>query len=337
MYQCIKYRPSGKVTASVSPSSSQPDLTCSTLLYPLDNGKGESGISESKGETPPSKPLVERDSVLDRLDKPRGRKAEDAPRGSQGITQHGADLVRDAAAALEKKYGKENLSFLTATIAPGEGSLASEFDKKEWSRKLDLFKRWLEQFRQSVGLPGGIIGVTELQQKRYERTGETAYHIHWLFVGRHPGKGWAISAKKVAEKWDSLFNSHSSLIDEGKNSASVNLERVKKSVGAYMGKYLSKGKQALKGLTVPLREDQLPSAWYICTKPLRELVTSMTVVLKGLDATMALNWMVDNSSRALNFHRTVWVMGKDGKEFAVGWYGFIKMPVEQILAEALNG
>lgn len=272
-------------------------------------------------------------SELETRDKPREPEPKRINRGSRGISSRGAQLVKDAAFIMERDYSKEVLSFFTGTIAPGVPLLTS-FDRNEWARRIDLFKRRIIRKLEEANLPSHIVGVTELQTQRYERTGEFAYHVHWIWVGRHPWSSWSMGVEWVQRQWDEcvnyeVYNANDNTINNTK-SASTNIERVKKSAVGYLGKYMSKGRAALKALNPQLNPTNCPPSWYVCTKGLRSKVHSETRVFFGDRATTIYDFLQDNAEACLSFHRRIYWHISATEKICVGWYGFLKIPFEEL-------
>jgi hypothetical protein len=273
-------------------------------------------------------------SKLATRDKPMEPKPKRVSRGSAGISSRGQQLVKDGCFVLERDYGKDQLVFFTGTIAPGV-PLLTNFDRKEWGRRLNLWKRRIIRRLSEANLATHIVGVVELQTQRYERTGELAYHVHCVWVGRHPHSTWAMSTEWVQQQWDEcmnteVYNATNNTINNAK-SASTNIERIKKSAVGYLGKYMSKGKAALKSLNPQLKPTDCPSSWYICTKELRSKVHSETRVFFGDRATAIYDFLQDNADLYLSFHRRIYWHISETEKICVGWYGFLKIPFSELL------
>ncbi len=146
--------------------------------------------------------------------------------------------IRNAAYLLEQEYGKDNLSFLTLTLPdlPREGLEACSAN---WGRMVDQFLKWLRSKAEVAGIPLEYVYCTEIQEKRLEKYGEFALHLHLLFRGKSgKRKPWLVTPKQCRKAWARCIKSvYSGLFEE---RALENLQRVRRSAAAYLGKYLSK-------------------------------------------------------------------------------------------------
>jgi hypothetical protein len=154
--------------------------------------------------------------------------------------------IRNAAYLLEQEHGKDCLSFLTLTLPdlPPEDLLKCAHN---WSKIVDRFLKWLRTACERSGVKHSVVYCTEVQQKRLEIRGEYALHLHVLFVGRAGKKrNWAVTPRQCRSTWSRAIKGCG--VSEFKQSALENLQRVRRSAGAYLSKYLSKGRS---GFTAP--------------------------------------------------------------------------------------
>ena len=193
-------------------------------------------------------------------------------RGQNGISGHGRKLVRNAALRLERETLKETLSFVTLTI-PGleaEGSLEI---CRNWAEIVRVFQQKLKRALQRNGLTGEMVGVTEVQEKRFAATHVVGLHLHLLFQGRRFGEGWVLTPSDIRGMWkDTLKPYLADCNQEIYWDACENVQRIKKSAVGYLGKYLSKGVDAVKTIKEVYPDIILPTCWYICTNTLRRRV-----------------------------------------------------------------
>lgn len=169
-----------------------------------------------------------------------------APRGQTGLTRHGRRRVREAAWALENVFGRQNLALGTATLP--------ELTDSQWGALCDGWVEVVRQFYQGLdrehrrwGVHLGRVGVVELQSRRGQKTGRFYPHLHFVYVCRLPGmaKGtWLIDTARLRLLW---FRAVNSVMPDGEKIGyarflgSMDTHVVRKSAGAYISKYMTKG------------------------------------------------------------------------------------------------
>lgn len=193
-------------------------------------------------------------------------------RGSKGISKYGARLVRNACYELEKRYGKDRISFLTLTIPPmSNQNLMSLIES--WGEVVRKFHQWLRRQLIGKGLPPHIVGVTEIQTKRYLQSGFLGYHLHMAFVGRQKGRQWVLTPRDFSAAWKRLVEAHLAHPEHSLCwSASARVERVLYSLESYLGKYLTKGSKEVANVALIHGEEFLVSSWHTISRELKELV-----------------------------------------------------------------
>lgn len=190
-------------------------------------------------------------------------------RGQVGISTHGKKLVRNAALRLEREVGKDLLTFLTLTI-PGLQQQGALNICQNWASIVRVFQQRLKRALISAGLPGEMVGVTEVQEKRFKETNVPALHLHLLFQGRDYYKTWALRPVEIREMWKDAIRPYLPLSDgEFYWQAMENVQRVKHSAAGYLGKYMSKGVSVVNAIHEVVPDIVLPTCWYICSRSLR--------------------------------------------------------------------
>jgi hypothetical protein len=204
-------------------------------------------------------------------------------RGLKGITSRQRRQVKSAGVLLEKKYGRENLSFLTLTLpADSEGNLVS------WNSNFgEITRQTVQELRRELirqGLPGEIIGVVEIQEGRLERLGELALHLHLIFAGRkNAWSPWAIDKVWIRDLWNRQLEMVVGMPFFG--DATTRIEKPRKSLQKELGKYLSKGARVIARVVDLGLQDQLPHFWVTVSLTLRRLVNSNIVAIVGKEVT----------------------------------------------------
>lgn len=197
-------------------------------------------------------------------------------RGLKGITSYGSRMVRNSAFLLQKRFGGRKLSFVTCTI-PGSPEMTLKV-ARSWA---EIVRRYYSQLRKALldnGLCPVIVGVTEIQPKRFARTGGMPLHLHLVFQGAIEDSRWVFTPNFFAELWSRVVGSVVPEMKSQSFASSTNVQRVKKSAEGYLGKYISKGSGDIAELLekTPHLAEFLPSTWYNLTSEARNLVKQNT-------------------------------------------------------------
>lgn len=253
------------------------------------------------------------------IDSSLDSKSHSQRRGLKGITGHGKNLVRNAASLLEKRYGTKRLTFLTLTL-PELGREAWQEVGKDWSRIVKVVTQWISRRLQSVGLPGHVVSVTEIQGKRFTRYGVPGYHLHAVFVGKHTIGRWAITPTEMREAWKRAISTTVGGIAESVSwSSCENMQAVRHSAAGYLGKYMSKGSEQVGEVAQLHGSDYLPSTWYNCTAILRLAVKRSCQMLSDEECRDVLR-IASVEASSSGFLRHICI-SHDGYETVVGWFG----------------
>lgn len=247
-------------------------------------------------------------------------------RGHGGITRYGRNLISSAAVIVERNYDRRILTFCTVTLpsAPLE-SLQSVCGN--WSEIVKQFVKNLGRGLLSANLPPQVFGVTEVQMKRFEAHGVPALHLHLVFVGRNSRKNaWQVTRKDVRRWWVQCLKKY--LPPDTDYSSVENVQQVRKSAASYLGKYMSKGTDAIAAIIAAGFADWLPSAWFTISHDLRREVLSN--VLRGENVGELLNWLCHNvMANVFRWIAPVLIKRSDQSEYAIGFTG-------SLLPEALD-
>lgn len=257
-------------------------------------------------------------------------------RGSKGITSYGRRMVRNAAYLLEKTYGGQHLSFLTLTVPDLEGEQWSQLTHG-WSEVVRVFLQWLKRRLTGLGLPGLIVSVTELQEERAKRDGVPALHLHILFVGRKRKKSWAIKPKEFRESWLRALGGQVEKLSECKNKESCeNVTRVKKSAEKYLGKYMSKGCNAVKESGSVLEKYGSPHTWQNMTSDLRKWIKRQIRVIPEGMCYWLFTCLMEKSSIELDYSYVHQVTTRMGYTLTVGGSGKIARSILPAWLKAMS-
>lgn len=194
-------------------------------------------------------------------------------RGSKGITRLGARTVRNGAFLLQQTYGNDRLAFCTFTL-PNYLESEQYLIATRWAEIVRKFMQAMGRVLKAAGLPGSMVGCTEIQEKRYKTQGGLPLHLHLVFVGRHARKDWLISANQYRAMWKNAIENEFPNLKGASFKASVDCQGVKRDMSAYLGKYMSKGSGVLAQILEddPDLGDLLPSSWWTCSLKLRRAI-----------------------------------------------------------------
>lgn len=243
-----------------------------------------------------------------------------AKRGLKGITRHGARTVRNAAYLLEQRYGLGQLGFYTFTL-PRVDDCAEYAAGREWAEIVRIFLQSVGRLLKSAGLPPSYVGCTEIQEGRYARGGGLPLHLHVVMVGRPLRGSWAISSDQWRALWRRAVCARCPEFSGASFSASVDTARLKKSAQGYLGKYMSKGVEALGKL---LKEDAglaefLPSSWWCCSSKLRKAIGKR--ITGGTGTAVKVIRDVRASDSRISFFQEIIVSMPDGARIVVAVIG----------------
>lgn len=239
-------------------------------------------------------------------------------RGHKGIPRYGRNLISSAAVVMERKFDRKLLTFGTVTLpsAPDEHLLQIA---RNWSAVVKQFVKNLRRGLQSKALPSQVFGVTEIQEKRLERFGIPALHLHFVFVGRSSRKAsWQVNRKNIRRWWKSAIAKY--LPADTDYRSVENVGAIKKSAASYLGKYMSKGSAAIAKVIEKGFADWIPSAWYTISHELRREVLS--AVRSGEQVGNFLNWICSNRvQNLLSWFQPVAIERSPGFIYQVGFCG----------------
>lgn len=195
--------------------------------------------------------------------------------GLSGMPKAARQKVSAALALLEEK--RPLLSFWTVTL-PTEALL--QIGRRDtWQLfvarlLLQLKRRLLKRLGVAV-----VVGVVELQPERGKSLGVPCPHLHVVFMGRrNGGSGWAIEPEELDAMIQSAAIAAGVTGDICWDTAG-NVQRVKKSVRAYLSKYMTKGSQDFEHWLGSEWESLIPRQWWLRTKPMNDMITGATADL----------------------------------------------------------
>lgn len=228
--------------------------------------------------------------------------------GLKGITRRGARTVRCAAHLMQKTYGRGRLTFATVTV-PNLPRKELRLVHERWNEIVEIYRLYIRRDLERHNLRGEILSVSEIQDKRQKKTGVPVLHLHSLWVGRLPYGGWAISTERHDDIWRKAIQA---VVPEVRVSfkSAANLQEVRTSASAYLGKYMTKSGPAIASAKDSGFADWLPRQWWNCSRSLKEWVEAETV-----ESVVASDFLLD-AARAND--KSVWEFyGEIGID--IGW------------------
>lgn len=189
--------------------------------------------------------------------------------GLNGLPAAGRKSVWRALALLEEM--RPLLSFWTISL-PTE-SLSALCRAGTLPAFQDRVRRELARLLTAAGLPALVVGVAELQPKRSRAEGRPCPHWHIVFQGRRDrGSCWALSRERL----DGVIAA--ALATAGVNVPDLrsagNVQGVRRSVRAYLSKYMTKGSGDCAAWVGTAHENLIPHQWWFWTGQLRAWVVA---------------------------------------------------------------
>ncbi len=264
------------------------------------------------------------------FDRPLNR----SPRnGLKGITSLGQRRVRNACFLLAKEAGQHRLTFSTVTIPDLNDDDMMKIHA-EWHKVIERYRLLLSRHLKRCGLNGDVVGVSEVQEKRYAKSGFPTLHGHFVFIGALPRGGWVLSPGRHDDIWRKSIQSV--LCGPVQSVATAcQLKRVEKSAEGYLGKYLSKGGSAIAAIIEDGFEWALPKQWWSCSRSLvRRICSQMRYFNEGVPWLIAQG--VDRNEAVWEFYKVVTIEMPNGELIDVGSYGKLSPRANVFVREFLG-
>ena len=271
-------------------------------------------------------------TLLDNLPEPNSTVTYPPTRtryGLRGMTSEARRKVRASAYLLQEMYGKERLSFVTLTVPPlcdvqSERRLASR-----WHDAVRYLLRRIKQLLRERQLPRTVVGVCEIQVKRYAASGQFPLHIHLVLVGRKRKRGaWGIHYSEFRKAWAEILELIVGYSIETRYLE--NVKQVEKDAGNYLGKYMSKSQNEIEKVVDDGNEWMLPKQWWFSTKEMKSWLKSRTC--RGEKCGQLLESMVHEVWDNPGLYPDLWLrkvsIRLDDFEYTAGWIG--KIPLEWV-------
>jgi len=238
-------------------------------------------------------------------------------KGSSGLTRHGRRQIECGTTILEQQCPRDCLTFLTLTLPPS----AALPDKNEAQAKAkNRFTTKLTRKLRSRGLPTWYVGVVEYHPHRSQEAGHGIPHYHICYQGRLPGKAWGLRPDEIKKDWYQCLANEGLCTQEGDYSACANVQRVKKSVARYMGKYLAKTRVSTAQETPENLAKTHPGTWHIISRNLIKLIKQSIKHRTGIEAETILDFLAIKNNPWVLYQGDVEILIEDGSKIWVGSY-----------------
>lgn len=187
--------------------------------------------------------------------------------GLGGLTPAGRKSVWRALALLEEM--RPLLSFWTVSLPTESMHDLNRADGLPFFQ--DRLRKELARLLQARGIPALVVGVAELQPARSHASGIPCPHWHVVFQGRKDRRSrWALSKADLDGVIAAALASAGVPVPDLRSAG--NVQQVKKSVRAYLSKYMTKGSGDCARFVGRSHENLIPRQWWFWTKALRRWV-----------------------------------------------------------------
>lgn len=256
-----------------------------------------------------------------------------APKGLKGMTSYGARMVRNAAYLLERDGHRWRCIFATVTVPDlpvDELGLIHE----GWHDVVERYRLGLRRTLRSAGLSGDSVTVSEIQEKRHERTGLPVLHLHTLFVGVDAAGKFALTTEAHDQIWLNALRTKVPLL-MGEVRSACNLQRVHTSAAGYLGKYMTKGAKAVEAVKASGLESWLPKHWWNAT---RSLVSKVKAEVRSIG--QFADWLYDvaesDGQKVWDWFRDVQIELRSGQSVTMARYGRLSISQTAQIIEFCN-
>ena len=238
--------------------------------------------------------------------------------GLKGISRRAARTIRNAAHLMQESIGRDNLTFATVTVPPLPIEQMSTLHKN-WHKVVESYRLAITRRLKDKGVCDDIVIVSEIQQERHEETGIPVLHLHAVFQGRRPFSKWLIDTETHDDIVRAAFERACGPVAVSLKSA-AQFQQVHSSAGAYLGKYMSKGRGNVEALIDQGFADWMPKQWWAMTRNIRQEVDKQTLRPDGM-AQFLLAAAYANNEEIWRFHGEVTIEIGQNQAYWLATYG----------------
>lgn len=206
---------------------------------------------------------------------------------SKGMGSKARAAIRERLYVAQEVIGKDKLSFVTGTtpneVAQWVHERVKAGNENPWPHVLDVFLKTYRRAAKKGGFAPLYLWVLEPHPERSAEAGYPILHTHIAWRGRKPFDGWVMTPQAVTNAWKNAWETVLPEHLQNLNwSASTNVQSVRKGLGNYFGKYLSKGADArLLALLANAPDNSFPRNWYGCSRNLIRITAKNTYRHEG--------------------------------------------------------
>lgn len=248
-------------------------------------------------------------------------------RGLNGIGRRASRSVRNMAFLLQKENSRQNLGFITLTLPElTEEDMLSVAENWHVVVK-EYFKILGRKYEKKTDKRFEYVGVTEIQEQRFSRSGFVGLHLHFVYVARHARKDrWLLTKSEIRDSWKKCVEKHCK--KEYDFSASENCQSVRKDAEGYLGKYLSKGVKAVSKIVASGYTACLPRTWYSRSLSLARRVRRLTRRCPRVAAFLTKSFRRRATLNTVSFYREIVIETPSYPELVVGYVGKFRRSVD---------
>jgi len=196
-------------------------------------------------------------------------------RGFKGITRYGRDMVVNAAYLMQQRHGRRNLVMGLGTIPNDYSEAGKDAIHSKWPAVMNKAKQAIRYWLRTHLEPDELVGVYEIQEKRFARYGEPVLHFHFLM----PLHGEESDREEFNSWWRNYWTKLLNKVAEEETAylAVGEAEWVHTDASAYIGKYLSKGVTVVQEMCEKGFRAWVPPTWWFMTRAIRQQIKEATI------------------------------------------------------------
>lgn len=248
--------------------------------------------------------------------------------GKNGITPYGKRVVRNCAESIQRHFGRKNTGFFTLTV-PDYPPPIRKVVYRNWAKLQKKYFQTLRRYHDRHGYKFAYVSVTEVQSRRWAKTGNPGLHIHYccpVYKLTYSKGDYLITCDLVREIWQRLLQNLINTIPlDGVEYESpvprVDVQRVKSSCSSYLSKYMSKGGELIGQIVDEEGEEFIPSQWWSVSQLLKKWYKANRNRASADIIDAVFNLRRDTSQRYILYMHEVYITSGSGRDICVALSG----------------